>query len=160
MDAVNILGYGHKTFQNSLSRVPENLWHLSGACGVWSVKDIIAHLASYEHILIDVLNSVTGGAPGPYLQRMGELRENFNDVLVNEVKALSAETVLADYNQTFEQSLNLARQLPADIWAKNGTLPWYGDEYVLDDYIVYTFYGHKREHSAQIDMFRDRHVPS
>ena len=29
-------------------------------------------------------------------------------------------------------------------------------EYSLEDFIVYTFYGHKREHSAQIAAFRDR----
>jgi hypothetical protein len=28
-------------------------------------------------------------------------------------------------------------------------------EYALDDYIVYAYYGHKREHSAQIAVFRD-----
>jgi hypothetical protein len=26
----------------------------------------------------------------------------------------------------------------------------------LDDFIVYTYYGHKREHAAQIAAFRDR----
>ena len=35
------------------------------------------------------------------------------------------------------------------------SFPWYGKEYALDDFIVYTFYGHKREHSAQIAAFRD-----
>ena len=38
---------------------------------------------------------------------------------------------------------------------ENGTLPWYGAEYSLDDFIVYTYYGHKREHAAQIAAFRD-----
>jgi len=28
-------------------------------------------------------------------------------------------------------------------------------DYALDDFIVYTNYGHKREHSAQIAAFRD-----
>jgi proline iminopeptidase len=31
-------------------------------------------------------------------------------------------------------------------------------EYALDDFIVYNYYGHKREHSAQIAVFRDRAV--
>ena len=37
-----------------------------------------------------------------------------------------------------------------------GTLPWYGMAYSLDDVLVYMYYGHKREHSAQIAAFRDR----
>jgi hypothetical protein len=28
-------------------------------------------------------------------------------------------------------------------------------EYSLDDYIVYSSYGHKREHGAQINVFKD-----
>ena len=37
-----------------------------------------------------------------------------------------------------------------------GTLPWDGEDYALDDFLVYGYYGHKREHSAQIAAFRDR----
>jgi hypothetical protein len=29
-------------------------------------------------------------------------------------------------------------------------------EYALDDFIVYQYYGHKREHCAQIAVFRDK----
>ena len=36
-----------------------------------------------------------------------------------------------------------------------GTLPWYGPEYDLEDFIAYTFYGHKREHMAQVNVFLD-----
>ena len=39
---------------------PEAGWDMPGACGDWSVKDIIAHLASYEHVAIDVLNTFKG----------------------------------------------------------------------------------------------------
>jgi hypothetical protein len=29
-------------------------------------------------------------------------------------------------------------------------------DYSLDDFIVYTYYGHQREHAAQTAAFRDR----
>ena len=41
------------------------------------------------------------------------------------------------------------------MFRQSGTLPWYGMEYALDDFLVYIYYGHKREHSAQIAAFRD-----
>jgi hypothetical protein len=47
-------------------------------------------------------------------------------------------------------------QIPAEKLREAGTLPWYGMEYSLDDFLVYTYYGHKREHSAQVDAFRDK----
>jgi hypothetical protein len=51
--------------------------------------------------------------------------------------------------------VKLAKQISPEKWRENGTLPWYGMEYALDDYIVYTFYAHKREHAAQIGVFKD-----
>jgi hypothetical protein len=46
--------------------------------------------------------------------------------------------------------------IPAEKIREAGTMPWYGNEYALDDYLVYSFYGHKREHCAQIAVFRDQ----
>jgi hypothetical protein len=36
-----------------------------------------------------------------------------------------------------------------------GTIPWYGEQYSIEDLIVYQYYGHKREHVAQIWVYRD-----
>jgi len=35
-----------------------------------------------------------------------------------------------------------------------GAIPWYGDEYSMDDFLVYTYYGYKREHTARFEAFR------
>lgn len=50
-------------------------------------------------------------------------------------------------------------QIDAAVRREPGRLPWYGMEYALDDYLVYQFYGHKREHAAQIQAFRDPYRP-
>jgi hypothetical protein len=52
--------------------------------------------------------------------------------------------------------MTLVAQIPAETLRATGTIPWYGPEYALDDLITYMYYGHKREHSAQIAVFRDR----
>ena len=36
-----------------------------------------------------------------------------------------------------------------------GLIDWYGAEYDLEDFLIYSYYGHKREHSAQIEVFKD-----
>ena len=50
--------------------------------------------------------------------------------------------------------MNLLDDIPIEELREVGTIPWYGLEYSLDDLIVYMFYGHKREHSAEIAVFR------
>jgi len=63
--------------------------------------------------------------------------------------------VLRELNDTHAQVMSLVAQIPPETLRRTGTLPWYGIDHALDDFIVYTNYGHKREHSAQIAAFRD-----
>jgi len=155
MNGVDILKYGHLTVLQTIDGFPESAWDTSGACGVWSVKDIIAHLASYEHVLVDVLTTFVDGGLTPSLTLFLESGGQFNDSEVAVRKDKTVREVVAEYNDTHEQVMSLAARIPVETFRQTGTLPWYGMEYALDDFIVYTQYGHKREHSAQIAAFRD-----
>jgi hypothetical protein len=119
------------------------------------VKDILAHLASYEQVLVDVLSTIVGRDSTPSLNKFTELGAQFNDTEVGIRKERTMREVLDEFNDAHAQVMSLAAQISPELFRQTGTLPWYGREYALDDFIVYTFYGHKREHSAQIDAFRD-----
>jgi hypothetical protein len=155
MNASDILMYGHGTVLQTIEGLPESAWETPGACGVWSIKDIIGHLASYEHVMVDVLSAFVGGGPTPYLNKYTDPGGQFNDSEVELRKGKTVREVLGEYNDTHEQVRSLAARIPVETFRQTGTLPWYGMEYALDDFIVYTQYGHKREHSAQIAAFRD-----
>lgn len=159
MNTTDILKYGHQAVLGTIDGLAEADWYTPGVCGVWSVKDIIAHLASFEHWLIDVLNSLLDpGSPTPTLDKYVEDYEGFNDAEVARRRDKTAAEVWAEYEDAQAQAAELLAGLPVEMYRQNGTLPWYGQEYDLDDFIVYTFYGHKREHSAQIAVFRDQLV--
>jgi hypothetical protein len=85
---------------------------------------------------------------------MGANPGKFNDDEVALRKDRSSAEVLAEYNDAHSQAMNLINDIPAENLREVGTIPWYGLEYSLDDLIVYMFYGHKREHSAEIAVFR------
>jgi Mycothiol maleylpyruvate isomerase N-terminal domain len=164
MNASDILKYGHLTVLRAIDGLPDPEWETGGVCGIWSVKDIIAHLASYEHVLAEVLSSfqpdsvLPSSSPGgsaPTLNAFTEPGGRFNDAQVALRKDSSPAVVLAEYTRVYEQVSMLAAQIPTETLRRAGTLPWYGAEYALDDFIVYSFYGHKREHCAQIAVFRD-----
>jgi DinB superfamily len=156
MNAADILKYGQLTVLQTIEGFPEVAWETPGACGVWSVKDIIAHLASYEHVLVDVLSTFVGGGPTPYLAKFTQPGGPFNDTEVGLRKEKSMKEVLGELNDTHAQVMSMVVQISPETFRQTGTLPWYGMDYSLDDFIVYTYYGHKREHSAQIAAFRDR----
>ena len=157
MNTRDVLKYGHFTVVRTLERVPQSTWTEPDVCGVWSVKDIIAHLASFEHLLVDVLNSfIDADKPTPILDLMAQLGDQgFNDAEVNRRKGKSAQDVYAEYSATCAQAQTLLERISIEDQDREGSLPWYGAEYDLQDYIVYTFYGHKREHCAQIAVFAD-----
>jgi len=166
MNASDILKYGHGTVLRAIDGLAAAEWETGGVCGIWSVKNIIAHLASYELVLNEVLSSFqrnpahpsssTGTSATPMLNAFVEPGGQFNDAQVALRSSSSHTDVLTEYTSAYEQVAALAAQLPAEYFRQAGTLPWYGLEYALDDFIVYAFYGHKREHCAQIAVFRDR----
>ncbi|MGH2593627.1 MAG: DinB family protein [Anaerolineae bacterium] len=153
MNAADVLKYGHRTVLKTLDGIPESKWEAEGVCGWWSVKNIIAHLASYERVLIDILNSTLGGGPTPYLDKYRGDDFNDNEVALRKDKT-PAET-LAEFNEAHARVMSLIAQISAKKAREPGTQPWYGMEYSLDDIIAYMYYGHKREHSAQIAVFKD-----
>ena len=155
MNAIDILKYGQLTVLQTLDGFSETTWETAGACGVWSVKDIIAHLASYEPILVDILATFTGGGSTPVLNSFLEMGGQFNDYEVNRRKMKTIHDVLAEFNDAHSQVMSLIANIPVETLRQTGTLPWYGMAYSLDDVLVYMYYGHKREHSAQIATFRD-----
>ncbi len=155
MNALDILKYGQGTALQAIDGLPDAASEKPGACGVWSIKDIIAHLASYEHTMLDVLSTFVGGNSTPYLSKFTDPNSNFNDSEVAARKGKSFKEVIGEFQDTHAQVMALAERIPAETFRQTGTLPWYGMEYALDDFIVYTQYGHKREHGAQIAAFRD-----
>jgi hypothetical protein len=156
MNAADILKYGQMTVLQAIEGFPEEVWEKTGACGIWSVKDIIAHLASYELVLVDVLAAFTGGKSTPMLDAFSEQGSKFNDIEVNNRRGKTVQEALAEFNDAHSQVMSLITKIAPEMLRRNGTLPWYGMDYALDDVIVYMNYGHKREHSAQIAAFRDR----
>jgi hypothetical protein len=157
MNTLDILKYGHLTLVSGLENVAFNDWETDGVCGVWSVKDIVAHLASYEHWHVEVINDILGiSALTPVMDSRAKHGDRFNDVEVENRRNLTPQEVYDEYQMTQVEVMALAQTVPAAKFTENGTLPWYGLEYCLNDFLVYTSYGHKREHSAQVNMYRDQ----
>ena len=156
MHADDIMKYGHDSLMGSLEGLPESNRLQPGACGEWSVKDIMAHMAACEVLLVDVLKSISGEGPTPALDSFVADRAGFNDGEVARRASQSWSDTLGEYSAAYEEASTRLAQLSPEDRRRTGALEWYGAEYDLEDFIVYTFYGHKREHGAQISAFRDR----
>ncbi len=155
MNLDDVLKYGHRTVMNAISGLNEADCTVEGVCGWWSVRHIVAHLASHELVLIDVLKTLQGETETPNLANYIAQGYTFNDVEVEKRKDVSYAEIVREYEAASAQSRELAARIPLAKRRQTGTLPWYGNEYDLEDLVAYSNYGHKREHCAQIAVYRD-----
>lgn len=152
MNARDILFYGNRTLLASMDRVPPSERNTGGLIGWWSAREAMAHLAIFEAGLTEILESFLGGPPP---QLMVGMESEKNDALVAQKNGMTFDDLLAEYNAHCARNLALIEKIPPETMRAVGMIPWYGGEYSLDDFIVYTYYGHKREHAARFEAFGD-----
>lgn len=155
MNASDILMYGDRSLRAGLDGVPLELWSQAGVCGWWSVKDIMAHLTSYELWQTELLSSFVEPGPTPTLDQLRDQGSEFNTVQVAARKDLTPQDVLGAYTRAHSGLMKAVSAIPPETLSEVGTIPWYGESYSLDDLLVYSNYGHKREHVAQVNVFKD-----
>ena len=141
-------------FIEAVGKVAPEQWEAPGVCGVWSVRQIVSHLASYELVLLDILSQLLGEPSNGMVARYTAPSGDFNDQEVAARLNLTPQAALEELTTANTRCLDLLARIPPETLAKPETIPWYGADYAVDDYIVYANYGHKREHTAQIDRFR------
>jgi uncharacterized damage-inducible protein DinB len=155
MNASELLEKSNLLVIQTVDDLPETAWDIPGACGNWSVKDIIAHLASYEHIIVDILSIFQKEQPTPYILEFLHQLDQFNKVEVEARKYETAQHVLDEYQDAQVEATSLLMQIPDEKVQEQGTMPWYGEDCCLADFIN-RIYDHTREHCAQIARFRQR----
>ena len=156
MNVGDVLKYGHEMVVQAVDGLPEPEWLMPGVCGVWTVKDVIAHLATTELLIADALGTFVGSGPTPHLDAFKQKDPQHSDKEVARRREWSVTRTLMEYTETARRAMDVAVRIGPEMARRPGTLPWYGEEYALDDFLVYTSYGHKAEHCAQIAVHRDR----
>ena len=149
-----MLENGNLLVIQAVDNLNEVAWDIPGACGEWSVKDTIAHLASYERVMIDVLNTFSGSKPTPYVFRWLEQHDEFNKTEVEARRYNTAQHVENEYQDLQVQATSLLQLIPEATVQQKGMLDWYKPEYSLADFIG-MLYQHTLEHCEQIKSFRE-----
>ena len=153
MNAVDVLIYGQRTVLATIGRYRAEDWGRN-ALGVWTAKDLLGHLGAFEVRFADVLAGFVGAAPESDL--LAADPRTFNDDQAAIRKDWPVERVRTELLEAHDRVMRHAAGIPAETWREVGTIAWYGPEYSLDDLVVYTMYGHKREHDPQLSAVLER----
>jgi len=151
MNAAEMLDNVHLRTIRALDDLPELQWDIPGACGNWTVKEIVAHLTSYELALAEGLKAFLGQpSTHMYISRLLEDGAKFNEEEVEKRRYETAQHVMDDYNDAQIQTMSLLEQIPAQKLQQK-----VADDRSLNDFII-SFYNHMNEHCDQIEKFRNR----
>jgi uncharacterized protein (TIGR03083 family) len=155
MKTTEILEQSHTVVMQALDDLSEDEWDVPGVCGEWSVKDIIAHLASYERLLLDAIYTVQGAEVTPYIRNFLTNGQAFNEEMVAARKYETAQQVLNEYEDAQVQTTSELAKIPDEKTRQAGILSWFGPDRCLADF-VNMICTHSQEHSNQIIHFRQR----
>jgi hypothetical protein len=148
MNPIDAMMYGQRTIDGLIDRLRPADWEAI-ALGVWTTKDVVGHLAAFEVRFAEVMALFIGETPTTNLRE--ESPATFNDDQAAVRRDWTVDAVVTELRDAHRLTMSLAARVPAETWATVGTIPWYGPQYALDDLLVYTMYGHKREHAPQLE---------
>ncbi len=153
MNPIDVLRYGQRDIDRLIDRLRPDDWPAI-ALGVWTTKDLVGHLGVFEVRFGDCLAWFLGDADVSAL--MAANTATFNDDQAAIRTDWPVDRVVAEYRAAVVRVMALAERVPGERWTAVGTIPWYGPQYAMDDLLVYSMYGHKREHQPQLEAVLDR----
>ena len=153
MNPHDILRYGDRTFRSAIAALEPADWTRIVA-GVWTPKDVVGHVTAIHRLGVSALAELAGEEAPPAEHELAD------DVDFNMGQAAirgpwPVERVIEEYKTVQAELRRLARKIDDETWRRVGTIPWYGPEYSLEDYVVYRVYGHVREHATHLGMAID-----
>jgi uncharacterized protein (TIGR03083 family) len=118
-----------------------------GAVGVWSVKDVLAHLAFWERYSVKMLRAI-GRGETPELEA-DDATERSNASVVAQYYQRPLSGVIADWQQAREDLIEQLEHLADEDLHDPDRFPWSGGRTLLER-IAGNSYDHEQEHIDQI----------
>jgi hypothetical protein len=113
--------------------------------GTWSAKDILAHIAGWQHTMTEALERMARGErPTPEGVDYSDA-DAWNAKFALAMKQQNASTVIADLQQSFANYLRAAKALPDDRFGEGKT---------VNRLLEASGYGHYREHLPALQELR------
>jgi len=117
----------------------------------WSVKDILAHIAGWQHTMKDAMERMARGEkPVPEGVDYSNA-DAWNAGFAGAMKAQNAETIVANLRQAYANYARAARAIPDDRFGEGKT---------INRLLEASGYGHIEEHLPAIKSFASSRAPA
>ncbi len=133
-----------KLFTESFEVLTDNQLMRKGVVGQWSVRDLFAHVSTWEEEAIKVVSLIIAEKPIPGYKPYGGI-DKFNAREQERKRDLSLEQLQYELASTHQRLLEQLRLIPESVYLTNKSLV---------RRLRYDTYGHYKEHAAQITGWR------
>jgi hypothetical protein len=150
---LNEFSTSYMALEAILTSLDKTQYFTEGVIPGWSIKDILAHIASWHHRLLRWLDAaVRNEEPtisGPdNVEEMDALNAQF----YQENKTLPLDEVLADFRTSYRHILDIVQAMPEEDLMRPHRFAWTKGE-PLWKAIAGDTYEHYQEHIAQIQVW-------
>ena len=134
---------------DALKSLPDALLDRKGVVGEWSIKNVLAHLAGWEHVVTQFLpERLARGIEPEILSVMGADEDAWNAQQVNSAERFTPKEQLEEFERTRQALFQVLRDVGEE--ALNRQHPWPEWEGTLATYIFEEIGGHEREHREAV----------
>ena len=140
----------YATLEEILAPLDKTQYSTEGVIPGWSIKDMLAHIASWHHRLLAWLNAAVRNQE-PTISGLDSIEEMdaLNAQFYQENKSRLLDEVMADFYTTYQQIMDIVQDMPEEDLVSPHRFAWSKGE-PLWQVIAGDTYEHYREHIAQI----------
>jgi hypothetical protein len=141
----------HQRLQKTLAMINEEMMFIPGVIDEWTVKDILAHITVWEQRMVRWLGeAVSGDVPQmlPDGMTWDDLDE-WNEQTYQKHRHRPVEDVLADYELSYPQALDAAKEVPEQVLMDADRFDWREGDPLWVMVAANTFW-HYTEHEESI----------
>jgi len=146
----------YAALEEILTSLDKKQYFTEGVIPGWSIKDVLAHIASWHHRLLKWLDAAARNEEptisGPdNVEEMDALNAQF----YQENKALPLDEVMADFRSSYQQIMDITQAMPEEDLMNPHRFAW-SQGRPLWHLIAGDTFEHYQEHTAQIQEWLDK----
>jgi hypothetical protein len=150
----------YAALEETLAALDKTQYFAEGVIPGWSIKDVLAHITSWQHRLLRwlgaALRNEEPALSGPdSVEEMDALNAQF----YQQNKARALDEVMADFRTSYQHIMDIVRAMPEEDLISPHKFAW-SQGRPLWHLIAGDTYEHYQEHRAQIQEWMASHNPA
>jgi hypothetical protein len=153
MDSIRV---EHKLLEDQLEGLTEEQMLQTTLEGGWSIKDILAHIVSWERLMVQWSDTTLQGKI-PEMLPPGMTWDDldiWNEQLYNDNKATPLAEVMSNFHSSFKFAVEIVEKFSEEDLINPDRFEW-REGRPFSDIVAANTYSHYKEHREQINLWRN-----